>query len=134
MAMATGAGKSPIQSVIKGDSLQRVLALGGLIILLAFFSIISEPFRTPDNYVSILKILLDQRQVARAAQVMRDIAREDVQTFSWLGYSLAEVIEQYRFGAEARDRGGREKGKNPETSFRIRDDGGGSGTGPCRQI
>jgi ribose transport system permease protein len=30
------------------------MALGALVILLAFFSIISEPFRTPSNYISIL--------------------------------------------------------------------------------
>ncbi len=54
MAMTTGAPKSRIQSLVRGDSLQRVLALGGLIILLAFFSVISEPFRTTDNYISVL--------------------------------------------------------------------------------
>ena len=53
MTMTTGATKSRT-SVISGDSLQKFLALGALIILLAFFSIISEPFRTPGNYVSIL--------------------------------------------------------------------------------
>lgn len=39
---------------LSGGSLQRFLALGALIILLAFFSIISPPFRTPENYISIL--------------------------------------------------------------------------------
>jgi ribose transport system permease protein len=33
---------------------QRFLALGALVILLAFFSLISEPFRTTENYISIL--------------------------------------------------------------------------------
>jgi ribose transport system permease protein len=54
MQLTTGASKSRIQSLIGGDSVQRLLALGALVILLAFFSIISEPFRTPGNYVSIL--------------------------------------------------------------------------------
>jgi ribose transport system permease protein len=40
--------------MLKGDSLQRVLALGALVALLIFFSVISEPFRTTDNYISIL--------------------------------------------------------------------------------
>jgi len=54
MAMTTGAGKSRIKSALGGDSLQQVLALGGLLILLLFFSILSAPFRTVDNYISIL--------------------------------------------------------------------------------
>ena len=54
MQTTTGTGKSRLQSVAGGDSVQRVLALGALVILLAFFSLISEPFRTADNYVSIL--------------------------------------------------------------------------------
>ena len=54
MAMTTGVGKSRIKSALGGDSLQQVLALGGLLILLLFFSIISAPFRTVDNYISIL--------------------------------------------------------------------------------
>jgi ribose transport system permease protein len=55
MAMTTGAGsKSRIKTAAGGDSLQQVLALGGLLILLVFFSIISEPFRTTENYISIL--------------------------------------------------------------------------------
>jgi ribose transport system permease protein len=54
MQTTTGTSKSRLQSVAGGDSVQRVLALGALVILLAFFSLISEPFRTADNYVSIL--------------------------------------------------------------------------------
>jgi ribose transport system permease protein len=54
MAVTTGATKSRLSSVASGDSVQRLLALGALVILLAFFSVISTPFRTPDNYISIL--------------------------------------------------------------------------------
>jgi ribose transport system permease protein len=54
MAMTTGAGKSRVKSALGGDSLQQVLALAGLLILLVFFSVISPPFRTLDNYISIL--------------------------------------------------------------------------------
>jgi ribose transport system permease protein len=54
MQMTTGATNSRMRSALGGDSVQRFLALGALFILLAFFSVISEPFRTPDNYVSIL--------------------------------------------------------------------------------
>ncbi len=54
MAVTTGAAKSRLSSVASGDSVQRLLALGALVILLAFFSVISTPFRTPDNYISIL--------------------------------------------------------------------------------
>jgi tetratricopeptide (TPR) repeat protein len=56
------------------------------------------PYR--ENYVAILKLLLDRGRVEEATDVMRDLARTDVQTFSWLGYSLAEVIEQYQLGAK----------------------------------
>ncbi len=54
MQMTTGASRSRIGAAFGGDSVQKFLALGALVILLAFFSLISEPFRTPDNYVSIL--------------------------------------------------------------------------------
>ncbi len=54
MTVTTGATKSRLSSVASGDSVQRLLALGALVILLAFFSVISTPFRTPDNYISIL--------------------------------------------------------------------------------
>lgn len=56
------------------------------------------PYR--ENYVEILKHLLDRGRVEEATEVMRDLARTDVQTFAWLGYSLAEVIEAYQLGAD----------------------------------
>jgi ribose transport system permease protein len=54
MTMTGEAGKSRARSLVSGDSVQKFMALGALVILLAFFSIISEPFRTVDNYISIL--------------------------------------------------------------------------------
>jgi len=45
---------SRARSLLSGDSIQRFLALGALIILIVFFSIISEPFRSTGNYTSIL--------------------------------------------------------------------------------
>lgn len=52
-----------------------------------------------ENYVAILKLLLDRGRIEEATDVMRDLARSDVQTFSWLGYSLSQVIDQYQLGA-----------------------------------
>ncbi len=54
MTTTTEAGKSRARSLVSGDSVQKFMALGALVLLLAFFSIISEPFRTADNYISIL--------------------------------------------------------------------------------
>lgn len=46
--------QSRMQTLLAGDALQRVLALGALVVLLLFFSVISEPFRTSENFTSIL--------------------------------------------------------------------------------
>ena len=54
MQTTTTPRPSRVQSLVKGDSLQRLLALGALMLLLAFFSAMSEPFRTTNNYISIL--------------------------------------------------------------------------------
>lgn len=54
MQTTTRMSQSRMQSMLKGESLQRILALGALVALLIFFSAISEPFRTTDNYISIL--------------------------------------------------------------------------------
>ncbi len=51
-AQATGSTKG--RSLLRGASLQRLLALGALVILLVFFSLIAESFRTTENYISIL--------------------------------------------------------------------------------
>ena len=45
---------SRASSLLSGNSIQRFLALAALIILIVFFSIISEPFRSTGNYTSIL--------------------------------------------------------------------------------
>jgi len=54
MQTTTTKSQSRMQSLVKGESLQRFLALGALVLLLAFFSVISEPFRTTGNFTSIL--------------------------------------------------------------------------------
>ncbi|MCJ7709847.1 MAG: ABC transporter permease [Chloroflexi bacterium] len=54
MTTTTGASRSRVRSALGGDSVQRLLALGALVILLGFFSVVSPPFRTPDNYISVL--------------------------------------------------------------------------------
>ena len=54
MTTSTGAGKSRARSLVSGDSVQKFMALGALILLLAFFSLINPSFRTTDNYISIL--------------------------------------------------------------------------------
>ena len=50
----TTKSQSRMQALVKGESLQRFLALGALVLLLLFFSVISAPFRTTENYISIL--------------------------------------------------------------------------------
>ena len=46
--------QSRMRTLATGDALQRILALGALVVLLLFFSLISEPFRTTENFTSIL--------------------------------------------------------------------------------
>jgi ribose transport system permease protein len=46
--------QSRMRALVTGDALQRILALGALVLLLVFFSAISEPFRTTENLTSIL--------------------------------------------------------------------------------
>lgn len=53
-----------------------------------------------ENYVAILRILLDRRETSKAAEVMRRLAREDAQTFSWMGWELGQLITNYRLGAD----------------------------------
>lgn len=45
---------SQLRALLTGDALQRILALGALVVLLVFFSAISPNFRTVDNMTSIL--------------------------------------------------------------------------------
>ncbi len=45
---------SRAQSLMKGESIQRLLALGALVILLVFFSIVVPHFASTNNYIDIL--------------------------------------------------------------------------------
>ncbi|HET7701881.1 MAG TPA: ABC transporter permease [Candidatus Limnocylindrales bacterium] len=54
MTTPTASYRSRVQALVTGDALQRILALGALVVLLLFFSAISPPFRTTDNFTSIL--------------------------------------------------------------------------------
>ena len=45
---------SRVQSLFKGESIQRLLALGALVILLVFFSIVVPHFASTNNYIDIL--------------------------------------------------------------------------------
>ncbi len=53
------------------------------------------------SYVSKLKILLDHREVGRAAESLRNVMREDPSILQWFGYSLGNIVEQYGFKEEA---------------------------------
>ncbi|MEZ6018215.1 MAG: tetratricopeptide repeat protein [Planctomycetota bacterium] len=56
-------------------------------------------FSVTEHYAAILKLLLDQRQIDRATEVMKQIAREDARNMSWLSYSFAEILGEYRLEA-----------------------------------
>ena len=45
---------SRVQSILRGESIQRLLALGALVILLVFFSIVVPHFASTNNYIDIL--------------------------------------------------------------------------------
>ena len=46
--------RSRAQSLVTGESIQRLLALGALVILLVFFSIVVPHFASTNNYIDIL--------------------------------------------------------------------------------
>ena len=46
--------RSRFQSIMRGESIQRLLALGALVILLAFFSVVVPHFASTNNYIDIL--------------------------------------------------------------------------------
>jgi ribose transport system permease protein len=48
------AGPSRIRALAKGESVQRLLALGALVLLLVFFSIVVPHFASANNYIDIL--------------------------------------------------------------------------------
>ena len=51
---APGAAPSRVRALMTGESVQRLLALGALVILLVFFSIAVPHFASTNNYVDIL--------------------------------------------------------------------------------
>jgi ribose transport system permease protein len=51
---ASAAASSRVRSVVSGESIQRLLALGALVILLVFFSIVVPHFASANNYIDIL--------------------------------------------------------------------------------
>jgi ribose transport system permease protein len=54
MQTTTLPARSRVQSIMRGDSIQRLLALGALLLLLAFFSIVVPHFASTNNYIDIL--------------------------------------------------------------------------------
>ena len=54
MQTTTTPAPSRAQSLMKGESIQRLLALGALVILLVFFSIVVPHFASTNNYIDIL--------------------------------------------------------------------------------
>lgn len=53
-----------------------------------------------EDYTSILRIYLNRKQITKAAQALRDLAREDMSTFRWLAWELGDIVENYQFGAQ----------------------------------
>jgi ribose transport system permease protein len=54
MQTTTAPARSRVQALFTGESVQRLLALGALVILLVFFSIVVPNFANPNNYRDIL--------------------------------------------------------------------------------
>ncbi len=54
MQTTTTPARSRAQSLLQGDSVQRLLALAALVILLVFFSIVVPHFASTNNYIDIL--------------------------------------------------------------------------------
>ncbi|MBI3820751.1 MAG: tetratricopeptide repeat protein [Planctomycetes bacterium] len=54
-----------------------------------------------ENYVAIIKLYLDRKLTAKAADVLRDLARDDVATFRWMSWNVVSLIDNYNFGAVA---------------------------------
>src|SRR4051794_41897071 len=51
---ASAAAPSRVRALMTGESVQRLLALGALVILLVFFSIVVPHFASANNYIDIL--------------------------------------------------------------------------------
>jgi ribose transport system permease protein len=54
MQSTSAPARSRAQSLLTGESIQRLLALGALVILLVFFSIVVPHFASTNNYIDIL--------------------------------------------------------------------------------
>jgi len=54
MQTTTAPTPSRVQALLRGDSVQRLMALAALVILLVFFSILVPNFATGQNYIDIL--------------------------------------------------------------------------------
>jgi ribose transport system permease protein len=54
MQTTTAPARSRVQSILRGDSIQRLLALGALLLLLLFFSVVVPHFASTNNYIDIL--------------------------------------------------------------------------------
>lgn len=52
------------------------------------------------NYADIVRLRITNRETGRAAQVLRDLAREDGQTFRNFSYSIRDVLRSYDLGPE----------------------------------
>jgi len=51
------------------------------------------------EHVAVMRIHLERRRSDRAAAALRQLAREDVETFRWISYSLGRLIRDARLGA-----------------------------------
>jgi len=51
------------------------------------------------EHVAVMRIHLERRRSERAAAALRQLAREDVETFRWISYSLGRLIRDARLGA-----------------------------------
>ncbi|MBI3820750.1 MAG: tetratricopeptide repeat protein [Planctomycetes bacterium] len=55
-------------------------------------------FPVSSDYAAIIRNLLDRKQLSKAADALRDLAREDMGTFRWLAWELGEIVDRYNFG------------------------------------
>ena len=60
----------------------------------------TQRYPVHDDYVAILRSYLDRKKTSKAAEVLRDLAREDLNTFRWMAYSMARLVDNYNLGAE----------------------------------
>lgn len=60
----------------------------------------AQRYSMRENHAAILKIHLDRKEIGKATDVMRAIARDDISTYRWLADSLGEVIGEYNLGKD----------------------------------